>query len=391
MTTRIDAPFLHDPALGRVLSALTGAGHQALVVGGAVRNALLGQPTSDVDIATSARPDETRRLCEAAGLRAVPTGIEHGTITVVVDGTGFEVTTFRRDVETDGRRAIVAYSDRIDEDAHRRDFTMNALYADASGLVLDPVGGLPDLAARRLRFVGAPRERIREDFLRILRFYRFHAWYGAKGAADAEALGACAELAGGLDGISRERIGAETRKLLSAPDPTEAVTLMRDAGVLAHILHGADPGHLAALVAVEQAIGAPADWQRRLALLGATDPDCALRLSRDEARFHERLTASLALPLPEAAYRFGAQIARSAALISMARGATPRAEWEDDIAQAASARLPIAAGDLMPELAGPELGEALRRADAAFLASGFKLDPEALKLIALGRSDVMKG
>ena len=170
-------------------------------------------------------------LAEAAGLKAVPTGIAHGTVTLVADGRGFEVTTFRRDVETDGRRAVVAFSDRIEEDAARRDFTMNALYATRTGEVLDPVGGLPDLAARRLRFVGDPAQRIAEDYLRILRFYRFLACYGRE--ADARALAACRELRAGLSGISRERIGHEMRKLLSAADPAPAVALMAEAGLAA--------------------------------------------------------------------------------------------------------------------------------------------------------------
>ena len=175
-----------DPALQQVLSALSAEGAQALVVGGAVRNALLGEPISDIDIATSARPAEPARLAKAAGLRTVPTGFDHGTITIIADGRGYEATTFRRDVETDGRHAVVAYSDSIEEDARRRDFTMNALYATADGRVLDPVGGLSDLAARKLRFVGDARARITEDYLRILRFFRFLAWYGRE--ADMQAL-----------------------------------------------------------------------------------------------------------------------------------------------------------------------------------------------------------
>ncbi|WP_167620034.1 CCA tRNA nucleotidyltransferase [Paracoccus ravus] len=383
---RIEAEFLQDSGLRRVLSALNDAGHQALIVGGAVRNALLGERVVDVDIATSALPEETRRLTEKAGLRAVPTGIDHGTITVVAEGHGYEVTTFRRDVETDGRRAVVAFSDRIDEDAQRRDFTMNALYADASGEVIDPVGGLPDLAARRLRFVGAPRARITEDYLRILRFYRFHAWYGAAGKADPEALAACADLAAGLEGISRERIGAEMRKLLAAPDPSEAVGLMAAAGILARTLPGADAAHLPALIAAEN--GTPSDWSCRLTLLAADDPARYLRLSRDEERQQEKLTEAARLPLPEAAYRHGARIARLAALIQTARGAPPAPGWDAQIDRAAACRLPIAARDLMPQITGPALGEALRRAESAYIASGFSLNRDELKRIALEPSAI---
>ena len=258
-----------DPALARVLSALSAEGAQALVVGGAVRNALLGEPIADIDIATATPPGDTVRLAEAAGLRTVPTGIDHGTVTIIADGRGFEATTFRRDVETDGRHAIVAYSDNIDDDARRRDFTMNALYATADGRVLDPVGGLADLAARRLRFVGDARARITEDYLRILRFFRFLAWYGRE--ADMQALAACHELRGGLAGISKERIGHEMRKLLAAPDPAQAVRLMAEAGVLPLVLPGADGSDLPDLIGAEQDFGTGAlpAWPRRLALYAA--------------------------------------------------------------------------------------------------------------------------
>ena len=389
--TRLDHPFLRDPALQQVLAALTRDGHRALIVGGAVRNALLGEPIADVDIATSAPPEETRRLAKAAGLRAVPTGIDHGTITVVADGKGFEVTSFRRDVETDGRRAVVAFSDRIEDDAERRDFTMNALYADASGEVLDPVGGLPDLAARRLRFVGDPEARITEDYLRILRFFRFQARYGAKGAADPAALAACTALAEGLDRISKERIGAEMRKLLAAPDPTEAVALMDQAGILARILPGADARGLPGLVAAEREAGEAPHWQTRLALLAPADALRDLRLSRDEARLHDRITVATQLDPAEAGFRHGAAIARPAALIRRARGMALAPDWQERIARAAEARLPLAAADLMPALSGPALGEALRRAEDAFVASDFALPRDALLRIALERQDAMKG
>ena len=383
--TRISAPFLSDPGLRRVMDALTGDGHQALIVGGAVRNALMGVAVSDTDIATSARPDRVIHLAEAAGLRAVPTGIAHGTITVVADGKGYEVTTFRRDVETDGRRAVVAFSDDIAEDAQRRDFTMNALYCDADGRVLDPVGGLPDLAARRLRFVGDAHARIAEDFLRILRFFRFHAWYGAPGQADPDALAACRDGVAGLTRISHERIGAEMRKLLSAPDPSEALALMAQGGALAAALPGADARNMPALVEAEHDFGHGAlpKWPRRLALLNATDPANALRLSRDEARMQQQLQQAIAMPAPEAAYRMGRAIAAQATLIRAARGDAPLFGWCHAIAQAAEAKFPLAAQDLMGQVQGPALGDALRRAEDAFIASGFALSRDDLRQLAL--------
>lgn len=381
--TRLTAPFLSDPGLLQILAALQSGGHQALVVGGAVRNALLGEPVSDTDIATSAPPAETTRLAQDAGLRAVPTGIDHGTVTVVVDGRGYEVTTFRRDVETDGRRAVVAFSDDVAEDARRRDFTINALYADASGQVLDPVGGLPDLAARRLRFVGDARQRIAEDYLRILRFYRFLAWYGRE--ADLLALAACAELRGGLADISHERIGQEMRKLLAAPDPSRAIALMAEAGVLSLALPGADASDLPDLIAAEHDYGSGAlpDWPRRLALLAPQDAAFALRLSRDEVRDQDRIAQALTMTAPAAAYRLGRAPAAQAVLIRAARGDAPDFGWCHTIARATDATFPLAARDLMPDLSGPALGQALKRAEDAFVDSDFTLTPDQLHRIAL--------
>lgn len=396
---RLPQAIIGDPGLQRVLAAL--APHRALVVGGAVRNALLGMPVEDIDIATDARPERVVDLARAAGLKPVPTGIEHGTVTVVAEGRGYEVTTFRRDVETDGRRAVVAFSDRIEEDAARRDFTMNALYAAPSGEVLDPVGGLPDLAARRLRFVGDPDCRIAEDYLRILRFFRFHAWYGRPGAADPAALAACARGAEGLARISRERIGAEMRKLLSAPDPVEALRLMEEAGVLARVLPGAGADGLAALEAVapggaagpgavcprtpEDISAKKRDWPLRLAALGADDPAGALRLSRAEARVQEDLRSDL--PLAEAAYRLGAARAVQLAALRASRGEALRADWREQIAFAARQVLPISAADLSDRLSGPALGRGLRAAEAAWIEGGFVVPAPALVDIALLAGD----
>ena len=362
-----------DPALAQVLSALSAEGAQALIVGGAVRNALLGEPISDIDIATSARPEDTMRLANQAGLRTVPTGVDHGTVTIIAGGRGYEATSFRRDVETDGRHAVVAYSDSIEEDARRRDFTMNALYATLDGQVLDPVGGLSDLAQRKLRFVGDPRARITEDYLRILRFFRFLAWYGRE--ADMQALAACHELRAGLAQISRERIGHEIRKLLAAPDPAQAVAFMAEAGVLPLVLPGADATDLAELIEAEQDFGTGAlpCWPRRLALLAPTDPAAALRLSRDEARMQTNLRDAQTMPPAAAAYRFGRAVAAQSVLIGAAHGKTPPFGWCHAIARATQAVFPLTAADLVPELTGAALGRALRRAEAEWIGSDFTL------------------
>ncbi|HBG99427.1 MAG TPA: CCA tRNA nucleotidyltransferase [Rhodobacteraceae bacterium] len=380
--TRVAGDWLDRPATQAVLALLVDAGHRALAVGGCVRNALLGMPVADIDIATDARPERVTALARGAGLRAVPTGIDHGTVTLVVEGGAYEVTTFRRDVATDGRRATVAYSDDPAEDAARRDFTMNALYADARGTLFDPLGGLPDLRARRIRFIGDPGDRIREDYLRILRFFRFYAWYADPAAGpDAEGLAACAAMAPGIEGLARERIGAEMRKLLSAPDPAPAVASMRAAGVLARALPGATDAALAPLVHLERAADAAPDPIRRLAVLGGDRPKRDLRLSRAEAKRLALLrgAAGDTAGPGELGYRLGAEAARDVLLIRAAGSGTPLAAG-DLAAAAAAARavFPIAARDLADRHRGAALGAALKRLEADWIASGFALDRAAL-------------
>ncbi len=378
---RIDAPWLAAPATQAVCGALSAAGHQALLVGGCVRNALLGRPVADIDIATDARPEAVVEIAGRAGLQAVPTGIAHGTVTILSEGRPYEVTTFRRDVATDGRHATVAFSTELAEDAARRDFTMNALYCRPDGAVIDPLGGLADLRAGRVRFVGDPAARIAEDYLRILRFFRIHAWYGdPAGGLDPEGLAACAAQQEGLGRLSRERVGAEMVKLLAAPDPAPAVAAMAATGILARVLPGADARALAPLVDAEAAAGADARWQRRAVALGwRPDWADALRFSRADVRAIEATAAALAegAPPAAAAWRFGAEAARDAALIRAASlGAPPPAALETEIARGRAAVFPLAAADL--GLEGPALGRALKRLQADWLASDFTLDAAAL-------------
>ncbi|PTX47594.1 poly(A) polymerase [Gemmobacter caeni] len=376
---RITGPWIDAPETQGVCAALTGAGAQALFVGGCVRNALLGAAVNDIDIATDAQPETVVRLCEAAGFRVVPTGIDHGTVTVVAKGVPHEVTTFRRDVETDGRRATVAFSSDVAEDAARRDFTMNALYAAPDGQVIDPLGGLPDLLARRLRFVGEPEQRIREDYLRILRFFRFHAWYGdpAQGI-DADGLAACAVLAEGLETLSAERVGAEMRKLLAAPDPAPSVAAMAQAGILQRVLPGADPTALAPLVHLEA--GIPPRWMRRLAVLGGEAVDDRWRLSRAESR-------DLALLLPAVreggsaavlGYRLKALAADAILARAAMLGHPPGRGWQAEVARGAAAVMPVRPADLMPQYQGAELGARLKAIEARWLQSDLRLDRTAL-------------
>jgi|TARA_B100001964_G_scaffold111932_1_gene124879 poly(A) polymerase len=258
------------PETRAVIDALSAKGTVVRFVGGCVRNTLLARPVADIDLATPDTPEMVTALLEEAGLRAIPTGIKHGTITAVVESRPFEVTTLRRDVETYGRHAKIAFTDDWEADSMRRDFTINAIYCDPDGTLYDPHGGKVDLCAGRVRFVGNARERIAEDVLRLLRFFRFHAWFGS-GGADEEALAACREAAPELERLSVERVWCELKKLLAAPDPASDIQLMKENGILKHVLPEiktvtGQKSPLAALTAIEDELGEP-DPLRRLAVL----------------------------------------------------------------------------------------------------------------------------
>ncbi len=350
-------------------------------MGGCVRNDVLGVPINDVDIATSATPDQVIALCEAAALKVVPTGLDHGTVTVVVDKQGFEVTTFRQDVETNGRHAVVAFSKDLETDARRRDFTMNALYADREGRVFDPLGGLDDLKARRVRFIDTPEDRIREDGLRILRFFRFFAVYGDPDEGlDPEGLAACAALGEMLDDLSAERIGSEMRKLLAATDPATAVAAMAASGVLGRILPGAAAEMLAPLVHVEG--NRLPRWQRRLSALSASGPFDRLRLSKAEDKALVAISQALdaGFDARRAGYSFGAEAAIDAGLIAASLSGQPLpVQYDEAATDGASLVFPVKARMLLDHLApGPDVGAEMRRLEALWVASDFSLDRDAL-------------
>ena len=374
------APLLADEPARRVLDLLTGGGHRAWIVGGAVRDALLRRPIGDIDVTTDARPERVVELARARGLRALPTGLDHGTVTLLA-GAPVEVTTLRRDVATDGRHATVAFGTDPAEDAARRDFTMNALYLAPDGALLDPTGGLPDLQARRVRFVGDPSTRIREDYLRSLRYFRFHAQAGDPDEGlDPDALDAVARNLDGLDTLSRERVGHETLRLLVASDPAPAVAAMRITGTLARILPGAGDGLLAPLIHIEGEAGLLPDPLRRLAAIGGEDPQDALRLSKQQAKRLERLQdgmASFTTP-GELGYRLGADEALSVlALRAALANTTIDPEDARQADHGATRRFPLAAADLAP-LSGPALGQRLKALERAWIDAGFALGREAL-------------
>ncbi|MCR8825493.1 CCA tRNA nucleotidyltransferase [Photobacterium sp. TY 1-4] len=372
-----DVPWLNDAEALALCAALEDAGFQALFVGGCVRNAVLGADASDIDIATDATPQQVQNVSKAAGFKAIPTGIDHGTLTIVINGAPYEVTTFRTDVTTDGRRAVVAFSTDVAEDARRRDFTMNALYARSDGTLVDPLGGLPDALARRVVFIDDAAARIREDYLRILRFFRFSAWYADPAHGfDADALAAIADHLDGLAQLSAERVGSEVLKLLTAPDPAPAVAVMERVGVLSRLLEGAQSQWLAPLIHAESMLDLSPDPIRRLAVLGGEDVAIRLRLSKADARKLDALRALTehAMSAAELGYRHGHATALNVIALRAALFEAPVNMGDARAATlGAQATFPVAARDLMPTLHGPDLGAKLKELEARWIASGFNL------------------
>ena len=398
----LSAPWLSSGPTSRVLELLNSGGEEARVVGGAVRNALLDVPIVDVDVATTALPEEVVRRAKEAGIKSVPTGIEHGTVTLVVDGRPFEITTLREDTETFGRKAKVSFGRDWVDDARRRDFTINALSVGADGVVHDYVGGLDDIARRRVRFIGEAKARIEEDFLRILRFFRIHAAFGA-GEVDREGYLACVSARAGLSMLSAERMRMEILKLLVADGAVSAVTAMTDGGLLQMVFAGVTyTGTFAAMIAAERMLGLKADATRRLAALGVAVTEDArrlamrLRLSNSEAKALDsmghrwwRLAGMDEARARRRLYRLGEASYRDRLLLAWARaghGADP-APW------VALARLPqrftppkfpLKAADFIARgvAEGPALGHVLTLAEDAWLAADFPLEPAALASLA---------
>jgi poly(A) polymerase len=409
-TSLAGAVWLHRPATQAVLGALSTAGHDARIVGGAVRNALLGEPVTDIDIATTATPEQVTAAALATGLAAVPTGLAHGTVTVLADGIPFEVTTLREDVETFGRHARVAFTADWAADARRRDFTINALYCDRDGNVSDPLGGLDDLTARRIRFIGDARERIREDALRILRFFRFNARYASDGP-DADGLAACAAERARLVQLSAERVRAEFLKLLAAPRAAPAIAVMFAHGFIVDVLGRAPRiGLLDRLVARDAAAQRPADPMLRLSVLAvAVEEDrdhlaSRLRLSRAERDdlviVDPRLMALAALDVAgqhRALYAIGAERWRRLAMAGAAAAGRDEAvaTWDalGDLADRWQVpRFPLAGRDALAlGLApGPQIGSLLADLEADWIAEDFAAGPDELQARLAARAATLR-
>ena len=402
------AKVLENKGLRFLLGILNQEGEEARIAGGAVRNALIGESISDVDIATTCLPDEVKKRVEADGFKCVPTGIAHGTVTVVVEGVPYEVTTLRADMVTDGRRAEVAFGRDWQADAERRDFTVNGLYADINGKVIDLVGGVADIKSRTIRFIGDPEARIREDHLRILRFFRFFAWYGS-GRPDAEGLKACARLKDKINELSAERVWSELIKLLSAPDPSRALLWMRQSGVLTVALPesekwGIDAVH--GLVAAERDLSWAADPLLRLMAIIPPQPERAeelatrLKLAKAE---RARLEAWAAAALPNHDFDarefarllyWGDQRALTDRLRLALASARALAAGDDrEMMKAAGfsrllefalawskPRFPLKGSDLLAAgaAAGPEVGERLKALEQKWADADFSLAKDEL-------------
>ena len=377
-----ETPWLNDPKVARVCTAIEAGGYDIFFVGGCVRNVVLDEVASDIDMSTNARPETVMKLAKDAGLKAIPTGIDHGTVTVVSSGTPYEITTFRRDVETDGRRAVVAFSDDIIDDARRRDFTMNALYARPDGSIVDPLGGIQDVLDRRVRFIEDADQRIREDYLRTLRFFRFSAWYGAIDQGfDLDALNAISSNLDGLETLSAERVGMEMVKLFNATDPAVAVAVMRQTGVLNVVLQGADDAWLAPLIHVESLWDLSPDPIRRLAALGGSGVEIALRLSKVQARLLMQYRDGIEsmAGAGELGYRLGMDVAKGIVALRCAySGSPPVNEMLDRVVVGSAAKFPIKASDLTNMFSGPALGKRLKELEAEWIASNFTKTKEQL-------------
>jgi len=398
----VDAPWLISGPTARVLGLLNGDGEEARVIGGAVRNLLLGIPPGDIDIATTALPDEVIRRARAAGIKAVPTGIEHGTVTLVVDSQPFEITTLREDTETFGRKAKVAFGRDWVVDAERRDFTINGLSVDATGLVHDHVGGLADIAARRVRFIGDPDLRIAEDYLRILRFFRIHAAFGA-GEPDRAGYLACIRGRAGLAGLSAERMRMEMVKLLVAEGAALAIAAMAEGGLLLPIFGGvAYVGPFAIMIAAERLLGLEPDAVRRLGALAVAVTEDArrvatrLRLSKAETKALDsmghrwwRLAGMDEAVARRRLYRLGEDRYRDRLMLAWARagGNAEPAHWRQLATlpeRWQAPKFPLKAADFIARgiAQGPGLGQVVALAEDAWLAADFPLEEGALKAIA---------
>ena len=378
---KISADWLTKPSTQLVMQILLSGGYEAFFVGGCVRNTLFDFKATDIDISTSATPKRVMELMSQAGLKTIPTGIDYGTVTVVADKQNYEITTFRKDIETDGRRAKVKFSGSVFEDAKRRDFSINAIYSEQNGTILDPLNVIADITDKRIKFIGDPYLRIKEDYLRILRFFRFLALFGREDETYKKEIAAINDLRDGLDGISAERKSDEILKLFSAPNPKYSVFLMETAGINSKIFDNYDYYSLDNLKKLEDRVEVSPSATRRLAAYTNDNLKSQLRFSNKIAKAHKvlREEAISKKDAAELSYRYNDKVALDIILVRSSLNST---EFVDSVFSriklGSAAKFPIKSVDLVEYFSGQKLGEMLSCLEQKWIESDFTLNKEML-------------
>ncbi|MBV03455.1 MAG: hypothetical protein CML45_03575 [Rhodobacteraceae bacterium] len=377
-----ETKWLRNPSAQKLSKLYKSFGYQVLFVGGCVRNTILKMPVTDIDLATDAQPEEIIKIAKENNIRFVPTGLAHGTITLIIDNKNYQITTFRTDFDHDGRYAKVEFTESLLLDASRRDLTINALYCNHVGEVIDPLNGLDDIKKQKIKFIGNPNERIKEDNLRILRFFRFQAIYGNKNLEiDSIALEACHNHKSKLAALSKERITSELRKILSAPNPLEVIIKMNETGVLNELFQNVSIDSLEAYLKTEEKFKININWLGRLLSLQVTQEEESLKLTRCEFKFLKQTKSAIEnqIHVLEFSYYNGVENGKIYSILQNFRhNIILSKNLLNQINSLATKKFPITAKDLMPEIRGKKLGEALRSLEDRWIKSNFTLSKKDL-------------
>lgn len=377
-----ETKWLRNPSAQKLSKLYKNFGYQVLFVGGCVRNTILKMPVTDIDLATDAQPEEIIKIAKENNIRFVPTGLAHGTITLIIDNKNYQITTFRTDFDHDGRYAKVEFTESLLLDASRRDLTINALYCNHVGEVIDPLNGLDDIKKQKIKFIGNPNERIKEDNLRILRFFRFQAIYGNKNLEiDSIALEACHNHKSKLAALSKERITSEIRKILSAPNPLEVIIKMNETGVLNELFQKVSIDSLEAYLKTEEKFKININWLGRLLSLQVTQEEESLKLTRCEFKFLKQTKSAIEnqIHVLEFSYYNGVENGKIYSILQNFRhNIILSKNLLNQINSLATKKFPITAKDLMPEIRGKKLGEALRSLEDRWIKSNFTLSKKDL-------------
>ena len=377
-----ETKWLRNPSAQKLSKLYKSFGYQVLFVGGCVRNTILKMPVTDIDLATDAQPEEIIKIAKENNIRFVPTGLAHGTITLIIDNKNYQITTFRTDFDHDGRYAKVEFTESLLLDASRRDLTINALYCNHVGEVIDPLNGLNDIKKQKIKFIGNPNERIKEDNLRILRFFRFQAIYGNKNLEiDSIALEACHNHKSKLAALSKERITSELRKILSAPNPLEVIIKMNETGVLNELFQNVSIDSLEAYLKTEEKFKININWLGRLLSLQVTQEEESLKLTRCEFKFLKQTKSAIEnqIHVLEFSYYNGVENGKIYSILQNFRhNIILSKNLLNQINSLATKKFPITAKDLMPEIRGKKLGEALRSLEDRWIKSNFTLSKKDL-------------